>query len=450
MKITPLFRPSCFTALFVTCFAIGGNANAQTINNFAGNGTSGFSGDGGPSTAASLSSPNGLAVDGGGNVFVSDGYRLRKINASGIITTIAGNGTGGFTGDGGPSTAAQIEAGAVACDASGNIYLTGGDRIRKINTSGIINTMAGTGTAGFSGDGGPATAAQFSNVAGLRVHGSDIYIADGGNYRVRKINAAGIITTVAGSATSGFSGDGGPATAAQLRSPHAIAFDGSGNMFISDFLNYCVRKVNTSGIITTISGTGGTHGFSGDGGPATAAQMGQVLDIYFDGSNNLYVADWDNSRIRKISSSGIITTIAGNGGSAYCTGDGGPATAASLWAPCNIVVDAANNIYVGDGECASVRKMGNGSTSVSEITPMANTTIEMMPNPNKGLFSLKIITPGDEDVTLHIADVTGRDITKLTLRTNKPTDIQLNVPAGMYYITAETSEGRIVEKIVVE
>lgn len=276
------------------------------------------------------------------------------------ITTVAGTGTGGFSGDGGAATAATVyNPYDAAFDAAGNIYIADytNHRIRKINTSGVISTIAGTGTSGYSGDGGDATAARLNSPIGLTVDAAgNVYIADYGNQRVRKVTTAGVITTVAGTGTIGSSGDRGAATAAGLYNPSDVVLDTAGNIYIADCYNQRIRRVNTSGIITTYAGTGSAS-FSGDGGLATAATFQFPIGIEIDRSGQLYIADQSNRRIRKITASGIISTIAGTGTASF-SGDGGAATAATFSTLITSVAkDAAGNIYVGDGNNYRIRKI---------------------------------------------------------------------------------------------
>jgi sugar lactone lactonase YvrE len=322
---------------------------AGIIATVAGNGSFGYSGDGGPATSAQLAYPYGVALDASGNLYIADylNSRIRKVSAEGIITTVAGNGSAGYSGDGGPATSAQLGLpSGVAVDASGNLYVADNlnNRIRKVSAAGIITTVAGNGSIGYSGDSGPATSAQLSTPTGVAVDASgNLYIADTNNYRIRKISAAGIITTVAGNGTLGCSGDGGPAANAQLSRPDGVAVDASGNLYIADVVCNRVWKVSATGIIAIVAG-GGTGGL-GDGGPATSAQLNQPAGVAVDASGNLYIVDTGNSRIRKVSATGLITTVAGNGSLGY-SGDRGPAASAQLYYPDGVAVDASGNVYI--------------------------------------------------------------------------------------------------------
>ena len=365
--------------------------HAQNISTYAGNGISGYSGDGGLATLAKLFDPWAIAVDLGGNVYISDGgnNRLRKVNTSGIITTIAGTGVLGYSGDGGPATLAKLNGPVgVAVDASGNIYIAEpfNNRIRKINSSGVITTIAGNGNLGYSGDGGLATLAEMNFPTGVAVDAAgNIYIGDQGNNCIRKVNTGGIITTIAGSGPGGYSGDGGPATLALLSTPAGVAVDAAGNVFIGDLGNQRIRKIDTGGIISTIAGTG-VQGFSGDGAAATLAQLNQPAGVSVDSSGNVYIADFTNSRIRKINSSGIISTIAGTGVQGYA-GDGGAATLAQLNQPYGVAVDVTGNIFIADYFNQRIRKI-NAPTGVNDLS--IENDVFIYPNPNNGTFQLQI------------------------------------------------------------
>ena len=345
--------------------------SAGVITTVAGTGRSGFSGDGGPAVDAQLRYPTGVAVDGAGNLFIADRHnqRIRKVDTAGVITTVAGTGSFGLGGDGGPAVDAQLRYPSdVAVDGAGNFFIADNwnHRIRKVDSAGVITTVAGTGWGGgFSGDGGPATAARLNYPTGVAVDGAgNLFIADPDNHRIRKVDSAGVITTVAGTGEEGFSGDGGPATSARLDSPHGVAVDGAGNLFIADGGNRRIRKVDTAGVITTVAGTGRRYGFSGDGGPAVDAQLRYPAGVTVDGAGNLFIAEWGNQRIRKVDSSGVITTVAGTG-----LGDGGPATSARLYRPGGVAVDGAGNLFIVDGGNDRIRKVD----SAGVITTVAGT-----------------------------------------------------------------------------
>jgi sugar lactone lactonase YvrE len=299
-------------------------------------------------------------VSASGNLFIAEARSsvIRKVNTSGIINTVAGNGARGYSGDNGIATSAQlIWPNGIAVDIFGNFYIADSftNRIRKVNTSGIITTVAGNGTSGYSGDEGPASGAQLNGPGGVAIDASgNLYIADAGNERVRKVSRSGIITTAAGNGVRGYSGDNGPATSAQLFNPRNLAVDTSGNIYIADN-NNVIRKVNTSGIITTVAGTG-APGYSGDNGPASSAHLNGPEGMTVDASGNIYIADNFNNRIRKVNTGGIITTVAGNGTSGY-SGDKGPASGAQLNGPVGVAIDASGNLYIADGGNDRIRKV---------------------------------------------------------------------------------------------
>ena len=340
-------------------------ADDWIIETFAGG--SYFGGDGGAATAAQLNSPYDVAVDGSGNLYIADSsnHRIRKVDSSGNISTVAGNGTSGFGGDGGAATAAQLNfPRGMALDGSGNLYIAdrNNHRIRKVDSSGNISTVAGSATRGFSGDGAAATSARLWSPWDVAVDGSgNLYIADSSNHRIRKVDSSGNISTMAGSATRGFSGDGGAATDAQLNFPNSVAVDGSGNLYIADTDNSRIRKVDSSGNISTVAGNG-TDGHSGDGAAATDAQLNFPDRVVVDGSGNLYVADTLNNRIRKVNSSGNISTVAGGGTS---LANGIAATTALLNFPYGVAVDGSGNLYIantGNNRIRKVDSSGNIST----------------------------------------------------------------------------------------
>ena len=377
----------------------------------AGNGTAAYSGDGAQAVNASLNGPTGVVLDAGGNLYIADrgNHRIRRVSSN-IITTVAGNGIPGFTGEGGLAINAELDfPAAVALDPAGNLYVADGltditqgrnNRVRKVS-GGIITTVAGNGSSGSSGDGGPATSAQLRVYSVAVDNSGNLYIADFLNDQIRKVSG-GVITTVAGNGTSGYNGDGQAATSAQLSGPRGVAVDAAGNIYIADSGNNRIREVS-GGVITTIAGNGRS---SSSDGPATTSgvlfPVGVAVDasanVYFvDGSNyvrkvsggalttivnlgelpplpravipasiatdaagNVYVADATNDLIRKLSGDTLIT-LAGTGIGGY-SGDGGPATSAMIGSPAGIAVDAAGSIYFTDGG-SRIRKISNGSVT---------------------------------------------------------------------------------------
>jgi sugar lactone lactonase YvrE len=330
-------------------------AQGNLIRTVAGTGTSGYSGDGGQATSAAISGPEGIAVDGAGVLYFADSsnYRVRRVTPGGVISTVAGNGTSGFSGDGGPATSAQIGSPVgLALDAAGALYFTDprNNRVRKVTPNGVISTVAGNGILGFSGDGGPATSAQLNMPLGVAVDAAGIlYVSDRGNQRVRKVTPNGVISTVAGNGTTGFSGDGGPATSAQLDIPFGLAVDADGVLYFADVNNRRVRKVAPSGVVNTVAGNG-LGLFNGDGIPATSAYI-SPRGIAVDATGNIYISDFNN-RIRMVTRGNVITTVAGNGTRGF-SGDGGLATSAQITEAEGVAVDAAGVLYIADlSDCA--------------------------------------------------------------------------------------------------
>ena len=339
---------------------------SQVITTIAGNHSFGYSGDGGSATSAQLSFIGSVATDIAGNFYFGDNNVVRKVNiTTGIITTVAGNGTAGYSGDGGLATVAKLHGIAgITLDGSNNLYIV--DRsnqvVRKVTyATGIITTVAGTGSYGNSGDGAAATAAKLASPWGIAIdNAANIYIGDDGNRVVRKVTVStGKISLVAGNYSSGFSGDGSLAINAQLSDAMGIAVDNSNNIYIADFSNNVIRKVtNSTGIITTFAGNA-TAGYSGDGSAAISAKLDHPQYVAVDNDANIYIDDRNNNVIRKVDhSSAVITTIAGNNTGAY-SGDGGSATAASLYDPQGVAIDPSGNLYISDANNEVIRKVTN-------------------------------------------------------------------------------------------
>ena len=358
------------------------------INTIAGTGVDGYNGDGGLAAQAQLSYPYGLTMDNSGNLYIADTYNssIRKITPEGIISTIAGTGDYGYSGDGGLATQAQLdEPYGLTIDSAGNLYIadTYNNCIRKVTPEGIISTIAGTGDYGYSGDGGLAVQAQLDSPYDLTMdNAGNLYIADTYNYRIRKVTPEGIISTIAGTGDYGYSGDGGLATQAQLDDPHGITIDAAGNLYIADTYNNRIRKVSSEGIITTIAGTG-NYGYSGYGSLATQAQLDEPYGLTMDSTGNLYIADTYNYRIRKVTPEGIITTIAGTGDFGY-SGDGGQATQAQLYESYGLTTDSTGNLYIADTYNNRIRKLTKMlSDADNDFIASFNDNCPSIENPNQ-------------------------------------------------------------------
>jgi len=442
-------------------------AQSYIITTIAGNTNAGYGGDGGQATAAELNSPIGIALDASGDIYIADdgNNRIRKINNNGIITTIAGKGTAGYSGDGGLADSAQLNTpSGIAVDAIGNVYIADGhnSRIRKISTNGIITTIAGKDTNGFSGDGGPADSAQLSYPQGILFDSvGNLYIADAGNNRIRKVNTAGIISTLAGTGKSIDSGDGGPATAASI-SVAEIHINKKGNLYLDD-PNGRIRVVNTAGIISTIAGNGDSShtpnsGFGGDGGLADTATFNLPWGVAVDNSDNVYIADECNQRIRMIdNSTHIISTIAGSGPTGIFagsySGDGGPATNATLNTPTWIILDGYGNIYISDSYNNCIRKLT--PVGPAGINTLAQTNgVIVFPNPGNGIFNIELKIKNDQLRIMEVYNMIGEEIYNKPLGQAQGED-QINLkdqPAGLYLyrIVTDTEKQVATGKLIIE
>jgi uncharacterized protein (TIGR03437 family) len=352
---------------------------AQTITTVAGTGVNGYTADGSAATATQLNSPSNVAFDSSGNLYISDSgnFRVRKVTG-GTVSTYAGDGTPGHSPDGKSATAVEIDGVfGLNFDTSGNLYLadTGSSCIREVAPGGAISTPAGEcGVSGFIGDGAAATSANISDPAYVLLDAAgDEYIADGANNRVRLVTkSTGFISTFAGLGGAMLSGDGGTAVQANLYSPRGLALDSAGNLYIADADNNAVRMVTVGGIITTIANASANPGFSGDGGPATAALLSLASGVAVDAAGNVFIADDINCRVRKVDTNGIITTIAGSGAFGFA-GDGGPAVSASLLFPTGVALDSSGNLYISDSGNGAVRKVTNVGVPALKTAPAIGT-----------------------------------------------------------------------------
>jgi sugar lactone lactonase YvrE len=431
----------------------------------AGTGHQGFTGDGGPATSANLTYPVAVAIDSAGDIFIGDSTRIRKVGVDHRMSTIAGTGEAGYSGDGFPALIAKISnTDSLAVDGGGVVYFadSSNGRIRRVTTDGIIRTLPG-----INGDGGPAATATLAGPTGL-AFGQDgsLYVAERDGERVRRIDPSGRITTVAGNGVMGFGGDGGSAVAAELDHPTAIALDGSGNLFIADSKNNRVRRVDRGGRITTVAGTG-TAGFGGDGGAATAAMLNEPAGLAIDREGAVLVADSKNSCVRRIDADGVINTIAGHktdddrGGFA---GDGGQATAALLGWPQGIAVDGSGSIYIADPLNGRVRRVDRRGV----ITTAAGGDITALAFP--------MAVAADVQGYIYIADLLAQRVRRLdshggldTVAGSGPlsldnggysgdggpaTSARLNNPAGVAIslagnlVIADTDNGRIRQVVL--
>jgi len=331
------------------------------ITTMAGNGTEGYSGDGGPAIAAQLNHPRDAEVGVDGSLYIADtnNNRIRKVSIHGAISTIVGTGRSGYSGDEGPAINAQLNRPRdVEVGADGSLYIADTDNhcIRKVTPDGVISTLAGIGAGGYSGDGGPATSAQLAWPQDVTV-GMDgrLYFTDTGNHRIRKVSVDGTISTAVGTGVWGYSGDGEPASRAQLARPRGVSVGADGCLFIGDTENHRIRRVTPDGTITSVAGSG-IEGYSGDGGLAASAQLAWPRGIALDVEGNLYIADCGNSVIRRVAPDGTITTVAGTGIEGY-SGDGGSATRAELADPHGIVIAEDGSLYIGEPRNHCIRKV---------------------------------------------------------------------------------------------
>ena len=426
---------SLFVTLLLTFYAHG-----QIITTIAG--SSGTSlGDGGPATNASLIGPFDVALDGKGNYYITDGYhdRIRKVDSAGTITTVAGSGMTGYNGDNIPATTAMLDKPiGILVDHQGNIYFSDAfnHRVRKVDTAGTITTIAGNGNTVYNGDNIAAVSAAINDPHFLALDDSgNLFIAEYDGHRIRKVNASGIISTIAGTGIGGYSGEGGQATAASINMPFGIVVD-SGSIIFSDAQEDVVRRVDASGIITTIAGSPLATAL-GDGGPATAAMLNGPTGLTLDAAGNLYIADGSLYRVRRVDRyTRIISTIAGTGVLGF-SGDGGPAINAQVKQPGGMAFDSSGNMYIADFGNYRVRFIDNAALSVAFPSPSA-ASISVFPNPSSGSFTIIVRSTENLPLQYTLIDMLGTVVASACGNTNMPARFQVSVPAGNYYMRCES------------
>ena len=426
-------------------------AQSGYITTIAGNGVTQYIGDGYPATNYSLGGPAGICIDKWGNIYNTDfaSQRVQMTDPGDTLHTFAMNGTFGYTGDNGPATNATTHNPfGIAADTAGNIYICEQYNavVRKVDkVTGWITTVCGSGITGFSGDGGPATAARLNEPCGIDVdRAGNIYIADRSNQRIRKVDAVtGKISTIAGTGLNGYTGDGNAATTAQLSYPTGVCADSAGNVYICEYGNNTIRKIDGStGLISTLAGNG-VAGYSGDDGPATASQLTQPSDVHMSGRGNLYVADNGNNRVRMITTDGRIVTVAGSGMYGYA-GDGGPAIAAKFINPAAVVTDVEENIYIADYNNSAIRRVQAPPVGVQQVGKAS--TFRVFPNPANGVFycSASSLVNGELSVYNSLGAVV---VTQAFTGTEVSVDITAQ-PPGIYLLQVRTQTQAITIRVI--
>jgi hypothetical protein len=441
------------TLITISLLALGTSfVQGQNIFTVAGTNIGAYSGDGGLGITADLNGPTSVATDVNGNIYIADTKNsvIRLLNTHDSIITIAGNGLAGYLGDGALATVGELNnPTGVAVDKFGNLYIADYDNncIRKVNTSGVMSTFAG-GKAGYSGDGGQATAAGMSLPSQVATdNAGNVYIGEYYASVIRKVDiSTGIITTIAGTGTAGYSGDGGPATAAVLSGANGMTVDAAGNVYIADDNNHRIRMINTLGIINTVVGNG-TQGKGGDGGQATAAQLNVPNHIAFDVAGNMYIADPGAYNVRMVNTSGVITTIAGNGTAGF-SGDGAAATAGEFNYPNCVTVDASGNIFVADRYNNRIREIGKSPLSINELVKTPD--VSVYPVPNNGNFTIALSNNSYGVTDLEIYTILGEKVYSQNISSMQNTvTLNLNLNAGLYILQMKGDNGTISKKIEV-
>ena len=456
-----IFVMKAVLALCFTIWAICIDCTAQTITTIAGNGCLGpDSGNGISATAACIGFSSAGSFDAMGNYYFAEDFgasRVEKIGTDGIINTVAGNGVHGFSGDGGPATDASIVWAYAVVDAAGNIYIPDRDnyRVRKVDVStGIIHTIAGKGSRGHSGDGGPATDASiFPFSICVDLHGN-VFVSDSSTW-IRKISTTGIITTIAGSGFQGYTGSGIPATSSGLSNSAGLCTDAVGNVLVGNGDGWLMKVDVSTGIITAIGGTGLRAPYLGDGMPATDAQLNPYV-IAIDLYGNIFIADYGagNDRVLKIDTFGIVHSIAGTGTQGF-TGDGGPATAAEIYNPEGVAIDVCGNVYIADDANRRIRKVTfnpscspEDSATLSVQKTTVNHAVSVYPNPAHDEIN---VTAVDKITEIVITNLVGQCVRSQKCSSAIVCVDMRGLPAGVYFMKIIDETGlQTITKVIKE
>lgn len=411
-------------------------ADAQIITTLAGTGFYGKSGDGGYAAFATMNTPGSVLADNKGNVYFCDqgNARIRKIDAYGYITTIAGQGTSGIFGDGGPATAAKVNyPSGMIMDKVGNIYFADSrnNRIRKIDTAGIISTIAGNGVGGYSGDDSSALIAKLNQPKGIAFDETgNLYIADTRNNVIRMVNTSGIISTIVGGGDTVFIAGGVKASRVRLIEPNDVVIGQDKMLYISDTKNNIIRKVNLADSMVTLAAGNGIGGYGGDEGLANTSRLSLPTDMTVDIYGNIIFADEQNNRVRMLQPDGKTRLIAGNGTSGNTSvNDGGKAVDAEVKLPRGVATDSSGNVYISDAT--------NRIRFVYRSTPVKSEDITLFPNPCYRSTNIFLPSEFEDMATILIYDAAGREMNKILGPTNKYITLSIDLP-GAYFIYAAT------------
>jgi sugar lactone lactonase YvrE len=449
-----------YLCLLLLGFLISNRADCQgIITTIAGNGMTQYIGDGSPATNFSLGGPAGICLDKVGNLYIANLYtaRISKLLHDTLITIVDTAGISGYSGDGGlADTAALSNPIGVCLDTGGNLYITDVyyDVVRKVNVEGFISTICGSGSGGFGGDGGPATMAQIETPHGTCIDRSgNLYVADFGNHRVRKMDLnSGIITTFAGTGTNSYSGDNGPAAQAELSFPSGVCTDLQGNIYIADYDNNRIRKVDgNSGIITTVAGNGNQN-YNGDGGLATNASLNQPNSVFVANDGSIYISDFGNNVIRVVTGAGFIYTIAGSGllGTYGNYGDGGKADTAKFEGPTAISVDNSGNIFIADGGNSTIRKVTPAKFPTAGIPLINQSAFDVYPNPTTtGKFTVRM---GGAPISagIKVFNALGQCLFNEMLNSSQLQVDLCGNPTGLYFVQMIAADNIVTRKVIIE